>query len=177
MSTAIERSGQMGIPQGTEQAHTLVVLINDRTGAVDRVIGLLRRRRANTQTIILARSTQPEMVRLTVVVDDAQVSIDQLAEQLRKIIDVVQVTNLAAHDAVTRELALVKINATGPQIQEILEHGQRFSAHIVDVSPETVTLEITGSTHAIEQLLEQVTPYGVREIARSGSIALARGNK
>ncbi len=175
MSTTTERSGQMAIPQGTEQAHTLVVLIHDRPGAVDRVVGLLRRRRANMQTIILGRSTQADVVRVTIGIDDSQVSVDQLVEQLRKIVDVVEVTNLAAQEAITRELALIKINATGSQVQEILDYGQRFAAHIIEVTTETVTLEIVSSEDQIEHLLEGVTSYGVREIARSGNISIARG--
>ena len=175
-NTAIERAGQTSAAQGTEQAHTLIVLVHDRPGSVDRVVGLLRRRRANMQTLVLGRSTQPDVVRITIGVDDSQVGVEHLGEQLRKIIDVMQVTNLAAKEAITRELALIKVNATGTQAQEVLEQSQRFNAHRVDVTPETVTLEIVGSEEQIEQFLEYLKPYGVREIARSGSIALSRGN-
>ena len=173
---AIERAGQMDAAQGTHQAHTLVVLVYDRPGSVDRVIGLLRRRRANMQTLVLGPSTQANVVRITIGVDDSQVGVEHLVEQLRKIVDVRQVTNLAAKDAITRELALIKVNATSSQVQEVLEHAQRFGAHSVDVTPETVTLEIVGSEEQIEQLLEGLKPYGIREIARSGSVALSRGN-
>jgi len=175
-NTAVERAGQTGAAQGTEQAHTLIVLVHDRPGSVDRVIGLLRRRRANMQTLVLGRSTQPHVVRITIGVDDSQVGVEHLVEQLRKIIDVMQVTNLAAKEAITRELALIKVNATVAQAQEVLAHGQRFNAHSVDVTPESVTLEIVGSEEQIEQLLEHLKPYGIREIARSGRVALSRGN-
>ncbi len=175
-NTAVERAGQTGAAQGTEQAHTLIVLVHDRPGSVDRVIGLLRRRRANMQTLVLGRSTQPHVVRITIGVDDSQVGVEHLVEQLRKIIDVMQVTNLAAKEAITRELALIKVNATAAQAQEVLAHGQRFNAHSVDVTPESVTLEIVGSEEQIEQLLEHLKPYGIREIARSGRVALSRGN-
>ncbi|GAC1393337.1 MAG: acetolactate synthase small subunit [Ktedonobacteraceae bacterium] len=173
---AIERAGQMSALQGTERAHTLIVLVNDRPGSVDRVIGLLRRRRANMQTLVLGRSTQPEVVRITIGVDDLHVGADHLVEQLRKIVDVVQVTNLATKEAIKRELALIKVNTTGTHVQEVLEHAQRFDAHVVDVTHETVILEIMGSEEKIGKLLEHLKPYGIREIARSGCIAMSRGD-
>ena len=174
-NTAIERAGQTGAAQGTEQAHTLIVFVHDRPGSVDRVVGLLRRRRANMQTLVLGRSTEPHVVRITIGVDDSQVGVEHLVEQLRKIIDVMQVTNLAAKEAITRELALIKVNATGTQAQELLAQSQRFNANSVDVTPETITLEIVGSEEQIEQFLEYLKPFGLREIARSGRIALSRG--
>jgi len=175
-NTTIGRVGQTGAAQGTEQAHTLVVLVHDRPGSVDRVVGLLRRRRANTQTLVLGRGIQPHMVRITIGVDDSEVGVEHLVEQLRKIIDVTQVTNLAAQEAITRELALIKVNATSSQVQEVLTLGQRLSARRVDGTEETVTLEIVDSAENIEQLLESLKPYGIREIARSGSVAISRGD-
>jgi acetolactate synthase-1/3 small subunit len=174
-NTAIVRSGQTSAPQGTEQAHTLIVLVNDRPGAVDRVVGLLRRRRANMQTLVLGQSNKPEVIRITIGVDDSHVGVDQLVEQLRKIIDVVQVTNLSAKEAIKRELALIKVSTTGFQLQEIFTFAQQFDAHIVDVTAGTITLEILGSMEKIEKLLNHLAPYGIREIARSGCVAMARG--
>ncbi|GAC1422080.1 MAG: acetolactate synthase small subunit [Ktedonobacteraceae bacterium] len=173
-NTTIGRAGQTGAAQGTEQAHTLIVHVHDRPGSVDRVVGLLRRRRANMQTLVLGRGTQSNVVRITIGVDDSEVGVEHLVEQLRKIIDVIQVTNLAAQEAITRELALIKVNATGTQVQEALAHGQHFGAQRIDGTGETVTLEIVGSTEKIEQLIEQLKPYGIREIARSGSVAISR---
>ncbi|GAC1398246.1 MAG: acetolactate synthase small subunit [Ktedonobacteraceae bacterium] len=174
---AIERAGQTGAAQGTEQAHTLIVLVNDRPGSVDRVVGLLRRRRANMQTLILGRSIQPDVVRITMSVDDSQVGVDHLVEQLRKIVDVVQVTNLSAQEAILRELALIKVNATGSRVQEVLAYGQQFDARIVDITHETVTLEIVGNEERIEQLLECLKHYGIGDVARSGCIAMSRGER
>ncbi len=175
-NTTIGRAGQTGAAQGTEQVHTLVVLVQDRPGSVDRVVGLLRRRRANMQTLALGRSIQSNVVRITIGVDDSEVGVEHLVEQLRKIIDVKKVTNLAPQEAITHELALIKVNATGAQVQEVLTHGQRFGAQRVDGTDETVTLEIVGSAENIEQLLEHLKPYGIRELARSGSVTLSRGD-
>ncbi len=176
MHTTIGRAGQTGAAQGTEQVHTLVVLVKDRPGSVDRVVGLLRRRRANMQTLVLGRGIQSNVARITIGVDDSEVGVEHLVEQLRKIIDVTQVTNLSAQETITRELALIKVNTTGTQVQEVLAHGQRFGAQRIDGTEETVTLEIVGNVENIEQLIEQLKPYGIREIARSGSVALSRGN-
>ena len=173
-NTTIGRAGQMGAAQGTDQAHTLVVLVHDRPGSVDRVVGLLRRRRANMQTLVLGRGIQPDVARITMSVDDSEVGVEHLVEQLRKIIDVTQVKNLTAQEAIIRELALIKVSATGSQVQEVLGHGQRFGAQRVDSTDETVTLEIVSGAETIAQLLDALKPYGIREIARSGSVALSR---
>ena len=173
-NTTIGRAGQTGAAQGTEQAHTLIVLVHDRPGSVDRVVGLLRRRRANMQTLVLGRGIQPDMARITIGVDDSEVGVEHLVEQLRKIIDVTQVKNLTEQEAIIRELALIKVNASGTQVQEVLAHGQRFGAQRVASTEETVTLEIVSSSENIEELLAYLKPYGIRELARSGSVALAR---
>ena len=175
-STTIGRAGHTSIVRGTEQAHILVVLVQDRPGSVDRVIGLLRRRRANMQTLVVGRSVQANVVRITMGVDDSEVGVEHLVEQLRKVVDVKQVLNLAPQEAITRELAFIKVNALGPQVQEVLAVGQRFDAQRVDGTEETVTLQIVDSIEKIGQLLEQLQPYGIREIARSGSVAIPRGN-
>ena len=173
-NTTIGRAGQTGAAQGAEQRHTLVVLVQDRPGSVDRVVGLLRRRRANMQTLVLSRGIQAQEVRITMSVDDSEVGVEQLVEQLRKIIDVTQVTNLTEHEAIMRELALIKVNATGSRAQEVLARAQAFGAQRVDETAETVTLQIVESTENIEQLLERLRPYGIREVARSGGIAILR---
>lgn len=169
------RAGQGDAPSGTEQEHTLIVLVHDRPGAIDRVVGLLRRRRANMQTLVLGRAEQADDVRLTVTINDSNVMVDQLVEQLRKVVDVFQVTNLAGQQTVTRQLALIKVNSTSATFHEIIEQGQLFGAHTVDVTPETVTLEVAGSEDKISRLIDQLQPYGIREVVRSGSVAIARG--
>lgn len=168
------RAGQESAPTGTERNHTLVVLVNDRPGSVDRVVGLLRRRRSNMRTLIIARSETPDVARVTVVVDDSEVGVDQLAEQLRKIVDVRQVVNLATDQAVARELALVKVNCTATNRREIIEMSHHLGAHAVDVTAETVTLEVTGSEEKVRTLIDHLQSYGIREVARTGSVAMAR---
>jgi acetolactate synthase-1/3 small subunit len=173
--TPADRSGQSNLPQGVEQAHTLIIKVEDRPGAVDRVIGLLRRRRANMQTFVLGRGEQPEIVRITVVVNDSEVALEHLVEQMRKIVDVQQVTKLVSSQTVAREIALIKLNSTYDNVHEIVEQAHLFGAHVVDMAPETVTVEVTGSEEKIEKLLALLRGYGIREIARSGRVAMARG--
>jgi acetolactate synthase-1/3 small subunit len=173
--TPTERSGQSNVPQGAEHAHTLVILVEDRPGAVDRVVGLLRRRRANMQTLVLGRSEQPDVVRVTIVVNDSEVALEHLVEQMRKIVDVQHVMKLTSQHAVSRELALIKVKSTPDNVYEIIEQAHLWGAHAVDMAPEAVTLEVTGSEEKIAKLVSLLQAYGIREIARSGCVVMARG--
>jgi len=172
---APERSGQSNAPQGTERLYTLVVLVNDRPGGVDRVVGLLRRRRASMQTLVVGPSELPGVVRITVNVKDSEVEFDHLLAQLSKIVDIHHIINLSSEQTVARELALVKVNSTAENYSEILELGHLFGAHTVDVTSETITLEVTGSEEKVEKLVGQLQKYGIREVARTGRVAITRG--
>jgi acetolactate synthase-1/3 small subunit len=177
LTMTYERSGHSDIPEAQTRAHTLIVLVHDRPGAIDRVVGMMRRRRANMQGLVLGRSESQDFVRITLVVNDSEVAVDHLIEQLRKLVDVSQVTNLITQQTLMRELALIKVdnatNATeGPG--EIIELGDLFGAHAIDFDQETVTLEVTGSQEKIDNFVSRLQKYGIREIARSGSIVLAR---
>jgi acetolactate synthase I/III small subunit len=171
-----ERSGQSDAPGGTERSHTLVVLASDRVGALDRIVGTLRRRRANMQTLAIGRSELPDIIRVTVVVDDSKVSIEHLIEQLRRIVDVRHIVNLSSEQTVTRELALIKVNSTEANSGEIIELGYLFGARAVDMTSKTITLEVTGSTERVEKLVGLLQSYGIREVARTGSVAMTRGS-
>lgn len=169
-----ERAGQSNAPEGAARTHTLVISISERPGAVDRVVGLLRRRRANMQTLTIGRSEQPDVARITAVTNDSEVGVEQLVEQLRKVVDVRQVLNYSSEQIVERELALIKVKSDAQNSHAIIELGHQFGAHIADVAPETITLEVTGSTEKIEKLLDLLQPFGIREMARTGSVAMPR---
>jgi acetolactate synthase I/III small subunit len=175
VNRVVGRPGQSNAPQGTEHAYTLVMLVNDRPGAVDRVINMLRRRRASMQALVVGRSEFPDVVRITVNVNDSEVEFDHLLEQLRKVIDVRHIVNLSSGKAVARELALVKVNSTAETCSEIIELAHLFGAHAVDVTGETITLEVTGSEEKVEKLVSQLQTYGIREVARTGRVAMTRG--
>jgi acetolactate synthase-1/3 small subunit len=169
-----ERSGQTGAPSDTIQSHTLVILIQERTGAVDRVVGLLRRRRANMQALAIGRTEQPNITRITAVTDDSEVGVEQLVAQIRKVVDVQQVSNLTSEQIVARELALIKVQSDAEQSEQIIALGQQFGAQVADIAPDAITLEVSGESSKVEQLVQLLRPFGVREIARTGSVALAR---
>src|SRR5438874_1687432 len=170
------RAGQENASQDGSRAHILVLFANDSHCVLDRIVGVLRRRRANMQTFAIGRSELPNVVRITVVMNDSEVGVDQLVEQLRKIVDVRHVVNLSSEQAIARELALIKVNSTATHQSEIIELGHLFGAHVVDVNPETVTLEVTGNADKLEQLVNQLQSYGIREVARTGCVAMTRGN-
>lgn len=172
-----ERTGQSSVPVETAHTHTLVILIDEKPGAVDRVVGLLRRRRANMQSLTIGRSEQPDVERITAVTTDSDVAVGQLVEQLRKVVDVRQVLNLSSEQMVERELALIKVSSNSQRAHEIIELGQEYGAHIADVAPESVTLEVTGSAAKVEKLVSLLQSFGIREVARTGSVALPRGTE
>ena len=170
-----ERAGRVDTPAGAVRSHTLIMLATERHGALDRIVGTLRRRRAVMRTFAIGRSELSNMVRITVVVNDSEVGVEQLVEQLRKLVDVRHIVNLSSGQAVARELALIKVNSTASNNAEIIELGHLFGAHVVDVTQETITLEATGNEEKIEKLVSLLQSYGIREVARTGSVAMTRG--
>jgi acetolactate synthase I/III small subunit len=172
----VERTGQSDAPPGSARSYTIVVLASDRHGTLDRIVGVLRRRRARMQAFAIGRSELPNMVRITIVMNDSEVEVEQLVEQLRKIVDVQHIVNLSSEQTVTRELALIKVNSSEAQhSSEIIELGHLFGAHVVDVTQQTVTLEVTGSEEKVEKLVNLLQSYGIREVARTGCVAMTRG--
>lgn len=171
----VGRAGQSSVPEGAGQARTLVMLVDNRHGALDRIVGLLRRRRAKPQKIAIGQSEMPDVVRISIVMEDSEVEVEHLIEQIRKIVDVRHIVNLTSEQAITRELALVKVNNSASHYGEIIELGHLFGAHVVDMTPETVTLEVTGNGEKIEKFVNELQQYGVREVARTGSVAMVRG--
>jgi acetolactate synthase I/III small subunit len=172
-----ERAGQSNAPEGSGRSHTLIVFANDNPGVLDRIVGVLRRRRAATQTFTLGRSEQPGVLRITVVIDDSEVEVDHFIEQLRKIVDVQHIVNLSSDHTLARELALIKVNTGASHYSEIIELGHLYGAHVVDVTNDTVTLEVTGREEKVESLVSDLQKFGIREIARTGRVAMTRGTQ
>jgi acetolactate synthase I/III small subunit len=170
-----QRAGQANAPQDGAREHILVLFVDDRHGALDRIVNLLRRRRVNMRTFAVGQSEIAGVARITVVMDDSEVAVEQVVEQLRKIVDVRHIVNLSTEQVVARELALIKVNSSAPQQSEIIELGHLYGAHAVDVDQETVTLEVTGSAEKVEKLVKKLQSYGIREVARTGCVAMTRG--
>lgn len=168
------RAHQADATQGTEKTHTLIIQVNDRPGAIDRVVGVIRRRRSMLQSLSSGPSHKPDVMRVTAKVKDAEVVVEHLIEQLRKIVDVQDVVNLTDHYAITREMALIQIEKTSIENSTLSELGQHYGAILVDETTETLTFEVSGSLEQVEQALIALQPYGIRDVARSGCIAIAR---
>lgn len=158
--------------------HTLSILVENRAGVLSRVAGLFSRRGFNIESLAVGTCEEPTMSRITIVVigDDAQV--EQVMKQLNKLIDVIKVSDITDNETVDRELALIKVNADpGSTRAEVMQISSIFRAAIVDVGAKTVTLEVTGDTNKIDALENLLTQYGVKEMVRTGKIAMLRGAK
>lgn len=176
ISEANTRAGHSVIPQAIAREHTLIVMVQDRPGAVDRVVGLMRRRRANMQTLTLSGSESENVVRVSVTVNDAEVAVEHVVEQLRKILEVRNVTSIDEQQALTRELALIKVGYTAEQKAEVFGVAELFGAHVIEVAADAVTFEVSGSTARVVKCIEQLRPYDIREVARSGRVTMERGS-
>lgn len=173
-NVAVARAGYSDLPRGAEAVHVLIALVEDRPGAVDRVVGVLRRKRANTQSLSMGRSEAPDVVRITALVKDLNVSVDNLAEQVRKVADVRQVINLTAQQAVIRELVLVKVGTATNNVHEVIATADQFGGVVVAITLDTVTFEVSGDEEKITKCMDALQAYNIREIARSGHVATVR---
>lgn len=171
------RAGTMDAAAGAERIYTLAVLVEDRPGAIDRVVGALRRRRAKMQSLTISQCETPNRVRVIALVKDAEVVVEQVIEQLRKIVDVRQVMNVTDQQAIVRELALITVDTKSASLHAIIEVGHQFGASIADVTDDSVILESTGSVEQLERLIDALRVFGIREIARSGCVASVPANE
>jgi acetolactate synthase-1/3 small subunit len=155
--------------------HTLVVLVEDQPGVLNRVVSLLRRRSFNIDSITVGHSEQPGVSRMTLVVTGEEDEIEQASKQLYKLMEVLKVTDLTGMNCVTHELALVKVAAKPQHRAEIMLLAQIYDAKVVDASPTTLLLQVTGTEERINGLLAMMRPFGIRELARTGPLAMMRG--
>ena len=155
--------------------HTLVALVEDKPGVLNRIASLFRRRGFNIESIAVGSSEIPHLSRMTIVVDGANTMVEQVRKQLDKTIDVVSVSDITGPNNVARELALIKVKANATTRSEIMQIVDVFRANIVDVSSDSVTVEVTGDEDKINSLLNLLRDFGIRELARTGRIAITRG--
>ena len=156
--------------------HTLVALVENKPGVLNRMASLFRRRGFNIESIAVGHSELPHLSRMTVVVDGTTTSVEQVRKQLDKIIDVVKVFEISGGDMIARELALIKVHATSATRSAIIEIVDIFRAGIVDVASDSVTIEVTGDEDKINSLFNLLRGFGIKEIARTGRIAMTRGS-
>jgi len=155
--------------------HTIVALVEDKPGVLNRMASLFRRRGFNIDSIVVGHSEVPNLSRMTFVVDGATTTVEQVRKQLDKVVDVVKVSDITGDDLIVRELALIKVKATSATRSEIIEVVDIFRATIVDVATGSVTIEVTGDEDKINSLLSLLRGFGVKEMARTGRIAMTRG--
>lgn len=155
--------------------HTISVLVENKFGVLARVAGLFSGRGYNIDSLNVGETEDPTMSRMTIVARGDDRVLEQITKQLNKLIDVIKVTDLTSEKHVERELVLIKVNANQKDRSEIIQLADIFRANIVDVSHETLIISVTGDEDKIAAIINMLRPYGIREIARSGKVAMSRG--
>lgn len=153
--------------------HTIVALVQDRPGVLSRVIGLIRRRGYNIESMAVGHSETPGVSRLTVVIEWEDV--EQVVKQLYRLIEVLKVSDVTNDPTVEREMVLIKLHVPGGKRAEIVALTEVFDAKIVDVGVNTMVIEMTGSPAKVENFIDVIKPFGVKEMMRTGRIAMVRG--
>ena len=155
--------------------HTLSVLVENKPGVLTRVAALFARRAFNIHSLAVGPTEHESISRITAVVDVDELPLEQVTKQLNKLVNVLKIEELEPGSSVQRELLLVKVRADEATRTAVLQLVELFRAHVVDVSPESVTIEALGGPEKISALLSVLEPYGVREIVQSGMVAIGRG--
>jgi acetolactate synthase-1/3 small subunit len=157
--------------------HTLSVLVENRPGVLARISGLFSRRGFNIDSLAVGPTEDETISRMTIVVNCASNPLEQVVKQLNKLVNVLKIVELEPDRSVERELVLVKVRADAAGRQQVVELAELFRARVIDVAPESLTLEATGNPGKIEAMLEMLAPYGIRELVRTGRVGLARGSR
>ena len=157
--------------------HTLSVLVEDKPGVLTRVAGLFAARGFNIDSLAVGPTEVGGLSRMTIVVNVDRKPLEQVTKQLNKLINVIKILEHDPGSAVERELMLVKVRAAGENRQRVMEIASVFRVNVVDVTHSTLTLEATGKSDKLEALLELVEDFGIVELSRTGTIALARGDR
>ena len=160
-----------------QSRHTLSVLVEDKPGVLTRVAALFARRAFNIDQLAVGGTDQEGLSRITVVVNADPNSLEQVTKQLNKLVNVIKIVELAPEASVSREHVMIKVRADAATRLQVTQAADLFRASIIDVSPDSVVIEATGSSNKLDALLEVLHPFGIREIARAGTLALGRGSK
>jgi acetolactate synthase-1/3 small subunit len=155
--------------------HTLSVLVENKPGVLARISSLFARRGFNIDSLAVGPTEHPEISRMTIAVNVDSSPLEQVTKQLNKLINVIKIVELEPNSAVQRELLLVKVRADTGSRSHVLETVQLFRAKVIDVSPDSVTIEATGSADKLDALLRMLEPFGVKELVQSGMVAIGRG--
>jgi acetolactate synthase-1/3 small subunit len=154
--------------------HTISLLVENKFGVQARIANLFSGKGYNMDSICVGETENPELSRMTIVTHGEDMVIEQIIKQLRKLIDVIKVTDLTHEDHINRELALIKLNCTVTNRSSIIQIVDIFQAKIVDISPKTLTVEVTGGNKKVQAIISMLQPFGIKEMARTGIVALKR---
>ena len=154
--------------------HTISITVENKFGVLSRVVGLFSGRGFNIESLSVGETLDPTVSRMTIVSRGDERIVEQVIKQLRKLVDIIKVTDLTDTSFVDRELILAKVKATEKTKAEILRINDIFRGKIVDVSPHSYTFEITGAEGKIDAFINLIRPFGVKEIVRTGKVAIAR---
>ena len=155
---------------------TFVVHVEDQPGVLTRVTSLVRRRGFNIESLTVGHTERPGVSRMTIVMDVDPGAVVRIEAHLYKLVHVIRVENVTPHPSVFRDLAMIKVAATSESRGPIMQLVDVFRARVVDVSPDSLVIEITGTEDKIDGLVEMLRPYGVLEMARTGRVAMDRGS-
>lgn len=159
------------------ERYVLSVLVNNHSGVLSRVAGLFSRRGFNIDSLTVSETENPKMSRMTIAVRGDHAILEQITKQLAKLVDVLHISEQKPGSAVYRDLVLIKVNASNEDRSDVIGIADIFKAKIIDVASETVTMQITGDQDKIDAFVQLLSPYGIREIVRTGLTAIGRGNK
>lgn len=161
----------------SKHTHTISVLVENKPGVLTRVAGLFARRGFNIESLAVGVTEDPNLSRMTIVVSAEDTRLEQVTKQLHKLVNVIKIQDLQPGEMVDRELVLYKVNAPAEKRHEIIEIANVFRAKIVDVGKNTLTIEATGSGDKLPAMEDLLRAYGIKELARTGKIALSRGSR
>ncbi len=157
--------------------HTLTVLVENNPGVLARVAGLFSRRGFNIDSLSVGRTERPDVSRMTIVVEGDHNVLEQVTKQLHKLVDVIKISDITPEEYVDRELVLLKVNCDPSRRGEIMQIADIFRARIVDLGRKTITLECTGNEGKINAFEESLRQYGIKELVRTGKVAMLRGHR
>ena len=157
-------------------SRTLSILVDNAPGVLTRVAGLVARRGFNIDSLAVGHTEDPTRSRITLVVDADERAVEQVTKQLHKLVNVYKINDLTEESHIDRELVLFKVNVEPARRHEVIEICNVFRANIVDVAPSSLTVEATGTDDKLDAMEDMFRAYGIKEIVRTGKIALSRGN-
>jgi len=157
--------------------HTMSLLVENHSGALSRIAGLFSSRGYNISSLTVAETDDPTMSRMTIVVSGDQEILEQIVKQLNRLIDVIKVIDFADREPIEREMLLVNVDTSKSNRHEIIELGTIFDARIAAVAPTSITIEMMGPRRRLDDFVAMIKPYGIKEIVRSGTIAIAQSRK